>query len=174
MALEEVPGLLDETLMLESVSLDMSGLSLSQNHIASAANSTNESTPRPVARPTEFVFRTDALTGQTKEGLLALIQSDHFDAWMALACLWRVAGGGREVGLQFYVCERLKGRPQDEIEFLLPQIWYVSADSDYVGNSFSHLVIFMVLDSTPLESFLIEVCQRSLHASIYVSNIEQI
>lgn len=122
MALEEVPGLLDETLLLESVSLDMSGLSLSENH-ANSATTTSGSTPKPTARPTEFVFRTDALAGQTKEGLLQMIQSDHFDAWMALACLWKVAGGGREVGLQFYVCERLKGRPQDEIEFLLPQIW---------------------------------------------------
>jgi len=57
-----------------------------------------------------------------KDMLLRLLQSDYFDAWIGLAYLWRY--NGRDVGLQYLLCERMRQRPMDEIEFVLPQIWY--------------------------------------------------
>lgn len=56
-----------------------------------------------------------------KDLLLRLFQSDYFDAWIGLAYLWRY--NGKDVGLQYFICERMRQRPLGEIEFVLPQIW---------------------------------------------------
>lgn len=58
----------------------------------------------------------------TKDLLFRLIQSDYFDAWIGLNYLWKY--NGKDVGLQYFLCERLRERPMSEIEFVLPQIWY--------------------------------------------------
>lgn len=58
----------------------------------------------------------------TKDLLFRLIRSDYFDAWIGLNYLWKY--NGKDVGLQYFLCERLRERPMSEIEFVLPQIWY--------------------------------------------------
>lgn len=60
-----------------------------------------------------------------KDLLLRLIKSDYFDAWIGLAYLWKY--DGKDVGLQYFLCERMKERPMGEIEFVLPQIWYTAS-----------------------------------------------
>lgn len=70
--------------------------------------------PAPSPLPLEF--------GSRKDMLLRLLESEHFDAWIGLSYLWKY--NGKDVGIQFYLCEKLKARPLEEIEFLLPQIWY--------------------------------------------------
>ena len=57
-----------------------------------------------------------------RSGLLRLFNSDFFDASMALGYLLRY--NREESGIQYAVCERLRERPQEELEFLLPQFWY--------------------------------------------------
>lgn len=58
----------------------------------------------------------------TKDLLLRLLKSDYFDAWIGLNYLWQYSG--KDSGMQYFLCERLKERPYGEIEFVLPQIWY--------------------------------------------------
>jgi hypothetical protein len=60
----------------------------------------------------------------TKDLLFRLIRSDYFDAWIGLNYLWKY--NGKDVGLQYFLCERLRERPMSEIEFVLPQIWYTA------------------------------------------------
>lgn len=59
------------------------------------------------------------------DSMEAILDAEYFDAWTGLACLWRHSTGGKQKGLHYVVCERLRDRPIDEIEFVLPQIMYV-------------------------------------------------
>lgn len=60
-----------------------------------------------------------------RSGLLRLFNSEFFDASMALGYLLRY--NHDEAGIQHAVCERLRERPPEELEFLLPQLWYLRA-----------------------------------------------
>ena len=58
--------------------------------------------------------------GNSKGLLLRLFQSDLFTSTQAVYYLYKYSA---EPGIQFYLCERLKDMPRDQIEFLLPQLW---------------------------------------------------
>jgi len=58
------------------------------------------------------------------DSLEAILDAEYFDAWTGLGCLWRHSFGGKQKGLHYVVCERLRDRPIGEIEFVLPQIMY--------------------------------------------------
>lgn len=52
--------------------------------------------------------------------LLRLFQSDLFTPTQAVYYLYKYS---TEPGIQFYLCERIKDMPSEQVEFLLPQIW---------------------------------------------------
>lgn len=54
--------------------------------------------------------------------LLRLFESSFFDSRLALLYLFRYP---TNVGIHHYVCNELKKFPESEIEFLLPQIWFL-------------------------------------------------
>ncbi|KAI3645280.1 hypothetical protein MP228_011444 [Amoeboaphelidium protococcarum] len=78
--------------------------------------------------------------------LLRLFQSQFFSTWLAVSYLYKHIDN---IGVQFYLCHRLKEFPVQEIEFLLPQLL--------------HLVLFYPQKSIALQDFLIECCHRSTH-----------
>lgn len=80
---------------------------------AGPSDISRHSGPRSMAPLSEYIGKKDLL--------LRLLQSDYFDAWIGLAYLWRY--NGKDVGLQYFICERMRERPLGEIEFVLPQIW---------------------------------------------------
>ena len=55
--------------------------------------------------------------------LLRLFQSEFFNTWMAVSYLYKYPDN---VGLQYYLCETLTHLPIAAIEFMLPQLWYIS------------------------------------------------
>lgn len=59
-------------------------------------------------------------SSNSKGLLLRLFQSDLFTPTQAVYYLGKYSN---EPGIQFYLCERLRDMPNDQIEFLLPQIW---------------------------------------------------
>lgn len=52
--------------------------------------------------------------------LLRLFKSDFFNTWIAVSYLYKYS----DPGIQEYLCKRLSEQPIEEIEFLLPQLWY--------------------------------------------------
>lgn len=57
----------------------------------------------------------------SKSLLLRLFQSELFTAVQALHYLQKYSN---EPGIQYYLCERLKELPDEDVEVLLPQLWY--------------------------------------------------
>ena len=57
----------------------------------------------------------------SKSLLLRLFQSDLFTAVQALHYLQKYSN---EPGIQYYLCERLKELPDEDVEIFLPQLWY--------------------------------------------------
>ena len=53
--------------------------------------------------------------------LLRLFESDFFDSRLAISYLFRYPNS---IGIHHYICKELKKFPENDIEFLLPQIWY--------------------------------------------------
>lgn len=88
----------------------------------SSADGTVDEVVQETVRSTRIAAPPLAEFTGTKELLFRLIQSDYFDAWIGLNYLWKY--NGKDVGLQYFLCERLRERPMSEIEFVLPQIWY--------------------------------------------------
>jgi phosphatidylinositol 4-kinase B len=82
--------------------------------------------------------------------LLRLFESDFFDSRLALTYLFRYP---ENVGIQHYICQELKAFPEEEIEFLLPQI--------------CHIIISRPNESAALEEFLFCRCKVSNHMAIY-------
>lgn len=56
----------------------------------------------------------------SKALLLRLFQSELFTEVQALHYLQKYSN---EPGIQYYLCERLKEFPEEEIEILIPQLW---------------------------------------------------
>ncbi|KAI9197389.1 uncharacterized protein BJ171DRAFT_477921 [Polychytrium aggregatum] len=81
--------------------------------------------------------------------LLRLFESEFFDSRLAIQYLHRYPDS---VGIQHYICNRLNEFPQDEIEFLLPQL--------------CHLLLTKSSASVALEDFLMSQCERSHHMAI--------
>jgi phosphatidylinositol 4-kinase len=61
------------------------------------------------------------------------------------------------VGIHHYICQELKKFPEDEIEFLLPQI--------------CHIMLSRPNDSAALEEFVMDRCQQSNHMAILVIQV---
>ena len=83
--------------------------------------------------------------------LLRLFESEFFDSRLALTYLFRYPDN---VGIHHYVCQELKKFPEEEIEFLLPQI--------------CHIMISRPNDSAEVEDFIMDRCQVSSHLAILV------
>ncbi|KAI8890279.1 hypothetical protein K501DRAFT_168912 [Backusella circina FSU 941] len=81
--------------------------------------------------------------------LLRLFTSEFFNSWIAVSYLFRYSDN---VGIQHYLCNRLKKFPVSEIEFFLPQL--------------IHLLITRPSDSVALECFLVEISERSTHMAV--------
>lgn len=101
--------------------------------------------------------RSSAEYSSRKGWLLRLFQSDFFNTWIAVSYLFRYP----DIGIQYYLCEELKKSPLIEIEFILPQLWYLT-------NLFSHLLVTSARLSIPLENFLKYVSKNSTHIAILV------
>jgi hypothetical protein len=59
-------------------------------------------------------------SGGPETWLLRLFESSFFDTWLAATYLFKFIDN---IGIQYYLCQRLKEFPLDEVEFLLPQLW---------------------------------------------------
>lgn len=56
----------------------------------------------------------------SKSLLLRLFQSELFTAIQALHYLQKYP---KEPGIQYYLCERLKELPEEDVEVIMPQLW---------------------------------------------------
>lgn len=80
-------------------------------------------------------------------GLLRLFSSELFSHWMALHYLFKQD----QVGIHYYICNRLRSLPLEEVEFIIPQL--------------CHVMITRVDASTPLECLLVNFCRKYVHMS---------
>ncbi len=75
-------------------------------------------------RPTSAIYPSASTANikfiSSKALLLRLFQSEFFTAVQALHYLQKYSN---EPGIQYYLCERLKELPEDDIELLIPQLW---------------------------------------------------
>lgn len=135
------------------------GLNQNQEHSANASETTDikssENDLHQTHRPSQAMI-TASMTSRTQSystansWLLRLFHSEFFDSRLALCYLHRYP---ETVGIQHYICEELKKFPAEEIEFLLPQLWYVSRTSSLLFSnrllmlfSFNHTAIFQQQD----------------------------
>jgi phosphatidylinositol 4-kinase len=97
------------------------------------------------------VDATQTAFASKKSWLLRLFQSDFFDAWIALSYLFKYP----DLGIQEYLCSRMKYFPISEIEFLIPQL--------------CHLLIIRPKTSSSIENFMLEICQVSMHFAVMMT-----
>ncbi|BFZ59614.1 Phosphatidylinositol 4-kinase pik1alpha (PI4-kinase)(PtdIns-4-kinase) [Saitoella coloradoensis] len=81
--------------------------------------------------------------------LLRFFQSTHFNSFLCVAYLSRYA---TSPGIAYYLCTRLRGFNNEEIEFFLPQL--------------CHLLISEDVDIHALEDFIVDLCERSVHFAL--------
>ncbi|KAJ3225831.1 Phosphatidylinositol 4-kinase pik1alpha (PI4-kinase)(PtdIns-4-kinase) [Clydaea vesicula] len=81
--------------------------------------------------------------------LLRLFQSDYFDARLAIQYLHRY---NNNIGIQHYICNRLKNFPSKDVEFLLPQL--------------CHLLLRQTSNSVALEEFILFKCESDIHIAL--------
>ncbi|KAJ8331741.1 hypothetical protein BDV3_000949 [Batrachochytrium dendrobatidis] len=86
---------------------------------------------------------------QPSSWLLRLFESDFFDARLALSYLHRHS---ESVGIHHYICDALRKFPENDIEFLLPQL--------------CHMAITRPSQSVALEAFLADLCRSSQHMAV--------
>ncbi|ODV92462.1 hypothetical protein CANCADRAFT_87083 [Tortispora caseinolytica NRRL Y-17796] len=67
-------------------------------------------------------------------------------------CLYYIAKYPDSIGIQFYLCNKLRNYSHSEIIFFLPQICQV--------------LVTVKTESTALQEFLIEVCTKSVHCAL--------
>ena len=84
--------------------------------------------------------------------LLRLFESEFFDSRLAISYLFRYPSN---VGIHHYICRELKKFPENDIEFLLPQI--------------CHIMISRPDDSAALEDFVMSLCEKSHHMAVLVT-----
>lgn len=70
--------------------------------------------------PSVFFSTTNSKIISSKSLLLRLFQSELFTAVQALHYLQKYSN---EPGIQYYLCERLKAFPEQEVEIIIPQLW---------------------------------------------------
>lgn len=106
--------------------------------------------------------------------LLRLFESQFFNSWIAVSYLFKYSN---HIGIQEYLCLRLAEFPIDEIQFLLPQLWYtirniLAALSPNTLLFVSHLLVTMnEASSASLEFLLLQLCQSSMHFASLVSRL---
>lgn len=72
-------------------------------------------------RPSSVIFSTtNSRIISSKALLLRLFKSELFTAVQALHYLQKYSN---EPGIQYYLCERLKELPEEDVEVLIPQLW---------------------------------------------------
>ncbi|KAL2917820.1 Phosphatidylinositol 4-kinase pik1alpha (PI4-kinase)(PtdIns-4-kinase) [Polyrhizophydium stewartii] len=110
-------------------------------------------TPRPPAaaqpQPQPQPQQPQQQPQQPSSWLLRLFESDFFDARLALSYLHRHPDS---VGIQHYICNELRRFPENDIEFLLPQL--------------CHMTITRPSQSAALEAFLADLCRSSQHMAL--------
>lgn len=88
----------------------------------------DENSPSPInsndldlKRPSSAILSSNnARIISPKALLLRLFQSELFTAVQALHYLQKYSN---EPGIQYYLCERLKDLPEEDVEILIPQLW---------------------------------------------------
>lgn len=83
--------------------------------------------------------------------LLRFIDSSHFTLFLCVSYLERYAGN---VGIHFYLCQKLRSYPSEEIEFFLPQL--------------VQLQVTVETESMALEDLLLDLCNDSTHSTLLV------
>lgn len=83
--------------------------------------------------------------------LLRFIESSHFSLFHCVSYLERYANN---VGIHWYLCNKLRSYPADEIEFFLPQL--------------VQLHVTVETESMALEDLLLDLCQDSTHCTLLV------
>jgi hypothetical protein len=86
--------------------------------------------------------------------LLRFIESHHFSLFLCIAYLARYADN---IGIHYYLCRKLHSFSYLEIEFFLPQI--------------CQIILTVPTESVALEEFLLEMCNRSTHSAVLVSDV---
>ncbi|KAK9317469.1 kinase-like domain-containing protein [Lipomyces starkeyi] len=81
--------------------------------------------------------------------LLRFIESHHFSLFLCIAYLARYADN---IGIHYYLCQKLHSFSYLEIEFFLPQI--------------CQIILTVPTESVALEEFLLEMCNRSTHSAV--------
>lgn len=72
-------------------------------------------------RPSSVILSTyNSRIISSKALLLRLFKSELFTAVQAIHYLQKYSN---EPGIQYYLCERLKELPEDDVEVLIPQLW---------------------------------------------------
>lgn len=73
-------------------------------------------------RPSSVIFSStnNSRIISSKALLLRLFKSELFTAVQALHYLQKYSN---EPGIQYYLCERLKELPEEDVEVLIPQLW---------------------------------------------------
>lgn len=89
--------------------------------------------------------------------LLRFIDSNQFTLFHCISYLERYAD---EIGIHFHIAQKLRNYPDEEIEFFIPQI--------------IQLHVTIKTDSLALEELILELCHRSTHAAVLVSEKHQI
>ena len=83
--------------------------------------------------------------------LLRFLNSQHFSLFMCISYLARYADN---IGIHFYLCQKLRTFPFLEIEFFLPQL--------------CQIILTVPTESVALEDFLLEMCNKSTHSAVLV------
>lgn len=85
------------------------------------------------------------------DSLLRLINSDFFDSSQAVFYLHKYRN---IVGIQYFICEKIKLFPNEEIDFLLPQL--------------IHLLVNQTSESQALEDLILSKCRELGHTAILI------
>lgn len=86
---------------------------------------------------------------QRNSSLRRFVESDQFTLFRCLSYLERYAG---DIGIHFYLCQKLLSFPRDEIEFILPQL--------------VQLLITVETESMALEDIILDLSNVSAHCAL--------
>lgn len=88
------------------------------------SNSPQFTIESPQLRPSSAIFASSSNKNSkfisSKSLLLRLFQSELFTGVQALHYLRKYSN---EPGIQYYLCERLKELPEEDVEVIIPQLW---------------------------------------------------
>lgn len=83
--------------------------------------------------------------------LLRFIESSHFSLFHCVSYLERYSD---EIGIHFHLCQKLRGYPDSEIEFFIPQL--------------IQLHVTVQTESAALEDLIMDLCNRSTHCAVLI------